>query len=78
LLFGEFVFEGEESEELASWTVLEYKVEFFIILEAAFKFDEKGVMHIAEDAFFRHDVFLLILFNNVFFLEDFHRIDLLI
>lgn len=78
LFFGEAVFEGEEAEEFAPGTILEDEVEFFLILEAVFEVHEEGVVEFGEDAFFGHDVLLLVLFEDVLFLEDFHGVDLVV
>ncbi len=78
LLLGEFVLEGEQPEELAAGTVLQYEVEFVLILEALLEFDEERVLQLAEDGLLRHYVLLLVLLDHVLLLQHLHRVHLLV
>lgn len=78
LLFGEFIFEGEETEQLTSGTVLENEIEFLLILKGGFEFDEKGMIDVWKDSFLSHDIFLLIFFNDIFLFQYFHRIHMFV
>lgn len=44
LLLCEFVLDREQSEQLAAGAVLEDEVEFFVVLEGGFEFDQEGVI----------------------------------
>jgi hypothetical protein len=78
LFFGESVFQGEKAEELASRAVLEDEVEFVFVLEALLQAHKEGVLEFDENGLFGHDVFFLVLLQDVLLLEDFHRVDLLV
>jgi len=78
LFLRKFVFQREQSEKFSSRTILKNEVQFFFILKALFKFDKKRMLQVTKDAFFSHDIFLLIFFNDVFLLQHLHSIDLFI
>lgn len=68
LFFGKTVLQGEKSKELAPWTILEDKVEFVLILEALFETNKEGVLQFNENGLFSHNIFFLVLLENVFLL----------
>ena len=78
LFFGEAVLEGEQSEEFSPGAILKNKIEFFLILKAVLEMHEEGVVEFGEDAFLGHNIFFLVLFEDVLLLEYFHGVDLVV
>jgi hypothetical protein len=68
LLFGKFILERKEAKELSSRTILKHEIEFFIILKALLQLDKKGMVQLAQDVFFGHDILLLVLLEDVLLL----------
>ena len=78
LLFSEFLLGCHQAEQFSPGTVLEQKVQLLLVLEAHLQLHEEGVFDGREDLFFGHYVPLLVLFEDVFFLEDFQRVELFV
>ena len=78
LFFWEFILEGEEAEEFSAGAVLEYEVEFILILEALLEFDEEGVLNGGEYFLLCHYVFFLVLLQDVLFLEHLQCVQLVV
>jgi hypothetical protein len=76
LVFSEMVFEQKEVEELASGAVVQDEVKFFRGLESGVQADEEGVLYLGQDVFFCHDVLLLVILKDVFFVQDFQGVQL--
>lgn len=74
LIFSKFIFDGKEIEKFSPGAVFEDEIEFFLILEAPMEFDEEGMIDFGEDGLFGHDVFFLIFFDDVSFLEHFEGV----
>ena len=68
LFFWEFILEGEQPEEFTPGAILEYEVEFILILEALLELDEEGMLQFAQNILFSHDILLLILLDYVLLL----------
>ena len=60
LVFCELLSVCEDGEEFSSGAIFECEIEFFLILEGFFEFDEEGVVDFGQYLFFHHDLFLLI------------------
>lgn len=78
LVFSEFVFGCEETEEFSSWAVLEEEVQLAFVLKAELHFDEEGMFYLGQDFFFGHNVFFLVFFDYVFLLEDLEGVELVV
>ena len=78
LFFWEFILEGEQPEEFTPGAILEYEVEFILILEALLELDEEGMLQFTQNILFSHDILLLILLDYVLLLEHLQSIELVV
>lgn len=78
LVFGQFVLRCQKAEQFSSGAVFEEEVELAFILEAHFELDQEGMLDGRQDFLLGHDVFFLVLLEDVLLLEHFEGVELVV
>lgn len=69
---------GQQTEQFAAGAVFQGEKEFFVVLERVVQFDDEWVVHTDEDVTLGHYVGLLFALLYVLFLQDLHRVYLVV